>query len=670
MARKCHRGGLFRSFLRAGGPLPGELEPKLSSLRPIAQRWLDWKKGSSAKQKMRTGGAVAIRQPTDTSRRPAFSPRSRNAETFPTTHGFARHPLERALVSDGGAWEGRLMQPHDAEPPRRGGLRSSLAKIGCWALLLAACSSSDEAPTPPGAAGQEGSAAQAGQGGSGGSKAGTGGSGGSGSLKAGAGGTGGGAKAGAGGSGPKGGEGGAAGSGGTSAGASSGGGQAGTSTAGTGGAAGEAGAAGSGEAGAAGSGGEAGQGGSMAAGGAGAGGSAGSAGGAVAGGGQGGGAGEGGQGGAGASGCDPGFHLCGGECANDTSPETCGASCTPCPANPAANEVATCQSGACATACAKGFTSCAGGCVGDQTLLTDPSNCGQCGKACDSGVCFGGSCAVVLASGQKFPYGIATDGVNVYWTNDGEDSVVSVPVGGGAPKVLATAQPGVAFLATDGAHVYWANEGTAANDWADGSVVKAPVGGGPLVTLATQQSHAGAIAVDAQDVYWTTTDPGRVRKVALGGGAPVDVATKSAPFSIALQGSNVFYSSGSSVGYAPKAGGVVTTLSSGYPRGVATDATNLYWANTGDIGKVFAVPLGGGGRFEVATGMVKPLFVATDGKAVYVTDEGANSVVRGSLSGGTVTLAKAQGGPRGIAVDATNVYWANYASGTILKLAK
>jgi hypothetical protein len=40
-----------------------------------------------------------------------------------------------------------------------------------------------------------------------------------------------------------------------------------------------------------------------------------------------------------------------------------------------------------------------------------------------------------------------------------------------------------------------------------------------------------------------------------------------------------------------------------------------------------------------------------------------------STAGGTpTTLATAQSGPQGIAVDATSVYWTNYTGGTVMKV--
>ena len=53
------------------------------------------------------------------------------------------------------------------------------------------------------------------------------------------------------------------------------------------------------------------------------------------------------------TGCNVGFHLCGGVCASDTSVTSCGSSCAVCPASP--NATATCNGTACTLACNVGF---------------------------------------------------------------------------------------------------------------------------------------------------------------------------------------------------------------------------------------------------------------------------------------------------------------------------
>jgi len=86
--------------------------------------------------------------------------------------------------------------------------------------------------------------------------------------------------------------------------------------------------------------------------------------------------------------CPTGSHLCGGECVSNTSPETCGSACTPCPA-PAGTR-ATCNGRSCGLECPSGQTLCGSSCV---NLQTDAAHCGSCPRACAAReVCESGEC--------------------------------------------------------------------------------------------------------------------------------------------------------------------------------------------------------------------------------------------------------------------------------------
>src|SRR5208282_2110585 len=101
-----------------------------------------------------------------------------------------------------------------------------------------------------------------------------------------------------------------------------------------------------------------------------------------------------------AAGCtDPNF--------DDANCGTCGTACT-------GSQI--CQYETCA-ACPTGTTFCSGQCV-DTT--SDVNNCGACAKACagTAASCASSACstaATVVAQGA--PFGIVTDGVNLYWTD-------------------------------------------------------------------------------------------------------------------------------------------------------------------------------------------------------------------------------------------------------------
>ena len=117
--------------------------------------------------------------------------------------------------------------------------------------------------------------------------------------------------------------------------------------------------------------------------------------------------------------------------------------------------------------------------------------------------------ATLFAKGSPATGGLALDDVNVYWANryaastGGAATVESCPLAGcqGAPTVIATGLADDHFraIATDGVNVYW-------TDFAEGTISKCPVTGcaGAPTLLASGQLGPEQIAVDETSVYWTT----------------------------------------------------------------------------------------------------------------------------------------------------------------------
>jgi hypothetical protein len=158
----------------------------------------------------------------------------------------------------------------------------------------------------------------------------------------------------------------------------------------------------------------------------------------------------------------------------------------------------------------------------------------------------------------------------------GKPTVVTVAAG----PVVRTA------LAVNATHVFWVQ---------GGSVVRAPKAGGdaaPVVKLPAGKIQR--LAADDTAVYWTdsgTGDPqwsSRVYRATIADGKVETISDAPSPFSIALDGDTVYWTSSTDAGgrilARKKAGGATLVLAKEQhkPRGLAVDDRYAYWVNAGD----------------------------------------------------------------------------------------
>ncbi len=184
-------------------------------------------------------------------------------------------------------------------------------------------------------------------------------------------------------------------------------------------------------------------------------------------------------------------------------------------------------------------------------------------------------------------WGVALGSSSLFWvTMDGV--VQSMPKSGGTVVTLGTpspaAQGGAVGVAVDANNFYFA--------YADSSlpsqthVDSIPVAGGPITTLATTSTGIDTLAVDDAYVYYV--DGGTLKRVPIGGGSPLAVASGfSNTVTLKVDSGNVYATVSpangpiGSVIRAPAGGGAAVTLATSQndPWGMAIDDACVYWAN-------------------------------------------------------------------------------------------
>ena len=288
----------------------------------------------------------------------------------------------------------------------------------------------------------------------------------------------------------------------------------------------------------------------------------------------------------------------------------------------------------------------------------------------------------VLATGFVDPLmsrdrldGIESDGKDVYWAASNSILACSVNGCGNQPRRIASASNGGSTppwffdswnIAVNATSVY---AGSPADVFSCPTTGCTPDdGGGPN---ALWMGNATGVAIDATNAYWLSY--GAVLSCALGGcnGTP-SLLTSPAPSGvaagqIAVDQANVYWNLGVASAFGPPD----PTLAPGYaveqPNGPSGNAEILRCAKGGCNGQ----------PGFIVKGLVAPMALATDGINVYFTDLGidrstnttntgrvAKCPVAGCSDNGT-TIADKLENPRGIAVDGTSIYWADFGSGAL-----
>jgi hypothetical protein len=336
---------------------------------------------------------------------------------------------------------------------------------------------------------------------------------------------------------------------------------------------------------------------------------------------------------------------------------------------------------------------CQGACS-DPT--TDRHNCGACGHDCQGGACMGSACQPLsiasVAPGNEVG-SLAIYGGTVYWTFPGTsgngyaDGAVDAAsnAGSGVVTPIVKGQHYPWALAVDATNVYWTNFGNASV----GAVMQASHAGTNVVPLATAQFDACGLQVDSLNVYWSAVglcgssdggpvmcNNGTISAIPIGGGgSPIPIAAQqNSPFGVTASSAGVFWATNSLLPpgdvfkFVPDAGTTHIAGGQEQAQGIVLDDTNVYWATAGTPsanyldGTVVMAPLSAAGPMtSLASALTNPSGIAVDSVNVYWTSavSPGGAIMSVPIGGGAQprVVAANQNQPRAIAVDATSIYW-------------
>jgi hypothetical protein len=251
---------------------------------------------------------------------------------------------------------------------------------------------------------------------------------------------------------------------------------------------------------------------------------------------------------------------------------------------------------------------------------------------------------------------------------DGGDARADVPpacTGPKCPVVLATdTDPGCCIVA-DGNYVYWvSNAGTGY------PIRRVPTTGGTPESIDRSDFGVSDMAIKAGVLYWVASDGIYRHDLASASGSATKIASGSPQFSqFGVNSSAVFWAdvSGSPIHKTPAAGGTTVDFAmTTQAQYVAADETNVYWSDQDLMGGSFVMaPVGGGTPTVVATDLTNPGAIAVDGTNVYYANSstlfGTKFWKMPRTGGAPVMFALSPDfGAYEITVDATDVYWAAY----------
>jgi hypothetical protein len=322
----------------------------------------------------------------------------------------------------------------------------------------------------------------------------------------------------------------------------------------------------------------------------------------------------------------------------------------------------------------------AGECFGVD-FTTSADHCGACGHSCRGGECAASKCKpIVLATDEVGPGPITIDATHVYWINVKTGDVFSVPIAGGAKVRLfdgATDTGGRNIVVHDGG-VYFGIADV------DAGVVRcnAPTcDAGPTYEVPSLDVPSSIAITDAGALYFVeSVSGGGIQRCQLPCGSGRDTIVPSGggsgfPDNVAVLASDVYWTT--ITPFPPRLrkldNGAPVALASGAIENILPTPSEVFFMEQGEGPSAISVDGGAVRRLNALLSSGNMVFF---GSGVLATELNAGYVytcpLAGCPDGGSVVATANK--PRGIAFDATYIYWANEGTagtgGSIMRLAR
>jgi len=294
-------------------------------------------------------------------------------------------------------------------------------------------------------------------------------------------------------------------------------------------------------------------------------------------------------------------------------------------------------------------------------------------------------------SGNQLRASVIVDEDNVIFTDSSDFPLKKQPLDSSSMTPLARRFGTAESVVLHGEDIYWIEAGDLHKTSPDGTTTVLASGQRSPVSDVTAD-----IVVDNAYAYWVDTDPNRIQKVPLGGGATVTLATVDRlVVSLTSDADHLYWEEasmepldpgcecGSTIKSVPKAGGATVVLVDGSLNGslgsVPPGTTPASWLPTGGLAltdteivfaaaggnyELKAVPIPGGSIRTLATvssvGFARNTIpnIRVDSTNAYWIDSYNRALYSVPLVGGNVTaLASDLNRPGALAIDATTAFW-------------